>query len=204
MKRNIVVLAATGVITAAAVVGTALAVDGPAGASARSASSPAALAGTASQALPSMPGEEPGSVAPTDPTATGTPARGSAAVTRERAVELARASVGGGRVLEVEQETEHGRVVWSVRLSQDGMRYRVDVDRATGLITRTEGPRASDDGGGRRAGSDDHGGDDNGGRRGGDARDSVDDHDGADDGDDHGGHRGGDDRGGEDDHGDDH
>ncbi|MFE5209981.1 PepSY domain-containing protein [Streptomyces sp. NPDC056600] len=215
MKRNIVVLAAAGAITTVAVVGTALAVDGPAGAPARSVS--AAPAGTGSQAPPTTQGGEPGSAVPTDPAATGTPAWGSTGVTRERAVALARADVGGGRVLEVEQEAEHGRAVWSVRILRDGMRYRVDVDRATGLITRTEGPRASDDGGGRKASADDHGRDDDraddhggdddrtdddGGRHGG--RDDGDDHDVDDD---HGGDRGdrgGDGRGGDDDRDDDH
>jgi hypothetical protein len=199
MKRNIVVLAAVGAFTAAAVVGTALAADGRDGA-------PAARATSASAAPPSASGEGVSSTAPTDPATTGAPA----GVSRARAVELARASVGGGSVVKVERETEHGRAVWSVRLVMDGARYRVDVDRATGRITRTEQSRASDDRG-RSRGGDDHGDDD---RRGGDdggRHDGLDDH-GDDDrrgGDDGGRHdglddHGGDGRGGDDDGADDH
>jgi hypothetical protein len=62
---------------------------------------------------------------------------------RDRAVEIARSYLGGGQLDKVESEWEHGRQVWSVRLVKDGARVRVDVDAATGHVTRSE--QKSDD-----------------------------------------------------------
>ncbi|MFI5834955.1 PepSY domain-containing protein [Micromonospora sp. NPDC051300] len=114
------------------------------------------------------------------------------AVSRQRAAEVALARIGGGRVSEIEAETEHGRPAWSVKVVRDGWRHEVKVDRGTGAVLEVERQRAgTDDRGGRddsgrddRAGSDDRGGDDHG-------RD--DDHGTHDRGDDHGGGRHGDD-----------
>ncbi|MEV4628408.1 PepSY domain-containing protein [Micromonospora sp. NPDC049523] len=103
-------------------------------------------------AVPTDTGTPTESSTPTDP---GTPTDGSSTgpapaptadrtvpssgkVGRDRAVEIAREHVGGGKLEKVESEQEHGRQVWSVRLIQDGNRVRVDVDVATGRITRTE------------------------------------------------------------------
>nr|MDT0666509.1 PepSY domain-containing protein [Micromonospora sp. DSM 115978] len=52
----------------------------------------------------------------------------------ERAVEIALATTGGGRVTEVEREQEHGRPVWSVEFVHGGFEHDVDVDRETGAI----------------------------------------------------------------------
>ena len=43
---------------------------------------------------------------------------------------------GGGSVDEVENEFEHGRAAWKVRVVKDGIRYSVYVDKATGEIIR--------------------------------------------------------------------
>ncbi|GAB3072532.1 PepSY domain-containing protein [Micromonospora schwarzwaldensis] len=98
-------------------------------------------------------------------------------VSRQRAAEVALARIGGGRVTEIEAETEHGRPAWSVKVTRDGWRHEVKVDRVTGAVLEAERERAgTDDRGGR---DDDDRGDDRGGR---------DDHGSHDRGDDHGRH----------------
>ncbi|MEV0155721.1 PepSY domain-containing protein [Micromonospora sp. NPDC050686] len=103
----------------------------------------------------------------------------------DRAVQVALARTGGGRVVKVEAGTEHGRAVWSVRIVRDDARLRVDVDAATGRVLRAPATAVrSDDGTGRDdhggRGGDDHTGDDHSGR-------GDDDH-GDRSGDNHGGH----------------
>ncbi|MEV6850533.1 PepSY domain-containing protein [Actinoplanes sp. NPDC051411] len=68
---------------------------------------------------------------------------------------LALAATGGGRVIRVEAETEHGVAVWSVRIVVNGVRYDLDVDRGTGEVL-PHGHGADDGVAGDR-----HGGDDN-------------------------------------------
>ena len=87
----------------------------------------------------------------------------------------------------VEAEFEHGLGVWSVDVLFNGVRHDIDVDRATGTVTRhrvagtsstvrggADDPAnhdANDDHGGARAGNDDgaahDANDDHGGNRGG-------------------------------------
>ncbi|WP_405092666.1 PepSY domain-containing protein [Micromonospora sp. NBC_01392] len=75
-------------------------------------------------------------------------------VSRQRAAEVALARTGGGRVTEIEAETEHGRPAWSVKVTRDGWRHEVKVDRATGAVLEAERQRAGTD---DRSGRDDHG-----------------------------------------------
>jgi uncharacterized membrane protein YkoI len=56
------------------------------------------------------------------------------AVSATDAESLALAATGGGRVVRVEAETEHGTAVWSVRIVVNGVRYDLDVDRGTGDV----------------------------------------------------------------------
>jgi hypothetical protein len=78
--------------------------------------------------------------------------------------------VGGGQVTGVEQELEHGRTEWKVRVLHDNQSYDVRVDASTGTITRFEtnddngGDNHGDNHGGRHGGGDDRGGDNHGGR----------------------------------------
>ncbi|MEV4658785.1 PepSY domain-containing protein, partial [Micromonospora sp. NPDC049301] len=65
-------------------------------------------------------------------------------VGQQRAVEIALARTGGGQVVKVEKEQEHGRLVWSVRIAKDGTRIRVDVDAATGQVVRDERDSVAD------------------------------------------------------------
>jgi uncharacterized membrane protein YkoI len=81
------------------------------------------------------------------------------AVSATDAEGLALAATGGGRVVRVEAETEHGTAVWSVRIVVNGVRYDIDVDRSTGEVL-PHGHGADDgvtgDRHGRRNGSDDN------------------------------------------------
>ncbi|MFG1953037.1 PepSY domain-containing protein [Micromonospora sp. NPDC048830] len=124
-------------------------------------------------------------------TTTGAPVAGQ--VSRDRAGQLALAATGGGRIVRIEAESEHGRSVWRVDVVAGSKTYEVDVDRATGAIGRIRREAADDRRGG---GSDD--------RRGSASRD---DHPSADDqsGDDQSGDdQSGDDQSGDDQSGDDH
>jgi hypothetical protein len=95
--------------------------------------------------------------------------------------------LGGGSVVKVEREVEHGRTTWGVDVRRGTATARVHVDAATGAVTRVEPGR--DDRSGSRSTADRHGGDLRGG----------DDGPGHDRSDDRGGDdRGGDDRGGDD------
>jgi hypothetical protein len=80
--------------------------------------------------------------------------------------------LGGGSVVEVEREVEHGRTAWGVDVRRGTVTTRVHVDAATGAVTRVE-PGRDDRSGSRstadRRGADDGGGDDRA-RRGGDDR----------------------------------
>lgn len=57
-------------------------------------------------------------------------------LSRDRAVEIALDRTGGGNVDEVENEVEHGRAAWKVRVVKDGIRYSVYIDKADGAIIR--------------------------------------------------------------------
>ncbi|SCF33877.1 Peptidase propeptide and YPEB domain-containing protein [Micromonospora viridifaciens] len=74
---------------------------------------------------------------------------GDGAVSRMRAGEIALAKAGGGRIVEIEAETEHGRPVWSVKVTKGATRYEVKVDRDDGAVVETERERADDHGGDR-------------------------------------------------------
>ncbi|MFG3581684.1 PepSY domain-containing protein [Micromonospora chersina] len=106
------------------------------------------------------------------------------AVDRRQAGTVALARLGGGRIVEVEAETEHDRPVWSVKVARDGITWEVKVDRADGAVVEVErraaGARHADDG--RRTDDryDDHGGN----RVGDDDGDRYDDHGGDRSGDD--------------------
>jgi uncharacterized membrane protein YkoI len=93
------------------------------------------------------------------PSATGRSGFGGA-VSATDAEGLALAETGGGRVIRVEAETEHGNAVWSVRVVVNGVRYDLDVDRGTGAVL-AHGHGADDnvsgDRRGGRSGSDDKG-----------------------------------------------
>ncbi|WP_446212969.1 PepSY domain-containing protein [Micromonospora sp. IBSANI012] len=192
MRRTSLILASAGGVAVLAVTGAALGVT----AADRQADAPRAALAAASVDDTPTPDDSPS-------TAGATPG----GVDRDRAGAIALAAVGGGWVVDVEAEREHGRPVWSVEVVSGAAGWDVHVDRDTGAVLRVR-PESGDDRtarDGRRAGADDRHGDDAAGSddRGGDRRDGADDSDDGDDDRRHGGDdRGGDDHGG-DRHGDD-
>ncbi|MFI7425356.1 PepSY domain-containing protein [Micromonospora sp. NPDC049836] len=194
MRRTSLVLAAAGGAAVLAVTGAAL------GGQVADRTGPAAVATsrTAGAGPTSTTGDDgPTAAADRDPTAA-TAAPGAAGVDSRRAGAVALARTGGGRIIEVEAETEHGRAVWSVKVSRDGVTYEVKVDRRDGAVVEVERKRLDDRDGRVAPAGDDRGTDDryddHGGRRsGGDDRGTDDRND------DHGGHDRADDHGGDDD-----
>ncbi|MGD9987357.1 PepSY domain-containing protein [Pseudonocardia sp.] len=86
-----------------------------------------------------------------------------AAVDRVAAEQAAVAHVGGGRVVEMEREFEHGREVWEVDVrTATGLR-ELHVDAVTGQVTRDrlddDDDRRDDDAKHRVTTADDRGGD---------------------------------------------
>ncbi len=118
---------------------------------------------------------DPSPTSTTDPTHTGTPnpTAAAAGIGVEEAGRIALTRVGGGHVTGVEQEVEHGRLEWKIRVNHAGMSWDVRIDALTGAITRFRsddrggdgrGGRDDDDNSGHgRGGDDDRGGDDNSG-----------------------------------------
>lgn len=76
-------------------------------------------------------------------------------VTRAQARHLARGAVPHSRVIEVESEDLHHRVVWKVQLTTPHGRVVVDVDKRSGKVTILEHRRSGhDDGQNRNRGHD--------------------------------------------------
>ncbi|MCX6465260.1 MAG: PepSY domain-containing protein [Pseudonocardiales bacterium] len=110
------------------------------------------------------------STATASPTTSQAPAPAAPALAADAAAAIALRHTGGGRVTEIERETEHGRAEWKVEIVTGGVERDVRVDATTGAITRdeTDRPRDDDRGGDDRGGDDDRGhdaGDDHGGDR---------------------------------------
>ncbi|MEV0806676.1 PepSY domain-containing protein [Micromonospora sp. NPDC050200] len=200
MRRTSLILASAGGVAVLAVTGAALGVT----AADRAVRAPsAALAAAAVDDSPT----------PDDGPSTVGVAPAGEGVDRDRAGAIALAAVGGGRVVDVEAEREHGRAVWSVEVLAGAAGWDVHVDRVTGGVLRVrqeagddrtapdrrradDAPGAHDRGGDAPGAADRHRDDATGtDDRGGDRRGGTDD--GDDDrrhgGDDHGGDRHGDD-----------
>ncbi|MFF2124008.1 PepSY domain-containing protein [Streptomyces olivochromogenes] len=119
-----------------------------------------ALAGSRSH--DGLPSPNRSSVATATPTAP--PATPNMPVSSSRAAEIPVGHIGGGQVIEVEPEVEHGRTAWSVKILKSGSRHKVYVDRSNGRIMRAEQESAGDDHHDDRGGAtDDHGDDHHGG-----------------------------------------
>jgi uncharacterized membrane protein YkoI len=99
---------------------------------------------------------------------------GGSAIGAAQARTIAIRAAGGGRVTEIERETEHGRAVWDVEVYRGGVEHDIDVDRATGEVLRHKTDREDDRGRDDDRGDDDSGRDDDRGRGGDD--DHGDDH----------------------------
>ncbi|HEY0453707.1 PepSY domain-containing protein [Actinophytocola sp.] len=190
-RRTLVVAAAAGAIVVSGGAAIALAATGgplSAGAQPTSTFDPTSISATSEDRPTSTPSAAPGQLSADD------------------AGRIAQERLGGGTVINIERELEHGRTEWKVELTKDGVTYDVRVDASTGDITRidqgsgrggrtatptathlpTTAPTATRD--------DNPHPDDNGGLRGGHGSDDP-------PGDDHGGHGSddppGDDKGGD-------
>ncbi|MET8087381.1 PepSY domain-containing protein [Micromonospora sp. NPDC005237] len=86
---------------------------------------------------------------PSGTPSSGTPSAGTApagsAVDEQRAGEIALARAGGGQIVEVEAEQEHGRPVWSVEIIAGDIEHEVDVDRDNGAVVKAEQEPVDDD-----------------------------------------------------------
>ena len=102
------------------------------------------------------------------PSAAVPPARSELSISIDRARSIAVRVAGGGQVIKVEGEVEHGRAVWDVDVLVNGVEHDIDVDRATGTVLRHRIKGAGSVAG--RGGADDpanhDAGDDHGGNRG--------------------------------------
>jgi uncharacterized membrane protein YkoI len=151
MTRKSLILVAGGAI-ATALVGTAIGAGAAEVAPRRGGSPPPAVVTPTDDSSPRWDDRTAGPTAV--PTGTAT-----TAVSQQRAVEIALAHTGGGQVIKVETELEHGRRLWSVRIAKNGTGIRVDVDSATGQIVRTgQGSTNAGSASGAGGGVDDHGG----------------------------------------------
>ncbi|MGY0002966.1 PepSY domain-containing protein [Micromonospora sp. I033] len=196
MRRTSLVLAAIGGAAVLAVTGAAIGVtaaDGPGPGTA-----PAAVTADVTDPVGGGADDNPGTADDTpgaddSATAGATPTRGapktapSGAIDPQQAGRIALTRLGGGRIVEIEAETEHARPVWSVKVARGGATYEVKVDRGDGAVVEVERRAAdnsrTDDGSGGDDRYDDHGGDRD--------DDHGDDHGGDDRNDDHGGDRSG-------------
>ncbi|MET8118289.1 PepSY domain-containing protein [Micromonospora sp. NPDC005189] len=157
MKRTNLLLATVGGSAVLAVAGVALGVnaanDSRAGGTALVAATAAPTAtntpdGSATTPAPGTSGT-PSSGTPSGTPSNGTPAPDSStagsAVDEQRAGEIALAKAGGGRIVEVEAEQEHGRPVWSVEIVAGDTEHEVDVDRDNGSVVKAEQEPVDDD-----------------------------------------------------------
>ncbi|GAB3248949.1 PepSY domain-containing protein [Micromonospora halotolerans] len=182
MRRTSLVLAAVGGAAVLAVTGAAIGVTTADGSD--PATAPAAVTadvtdpvgGTADdnpKTVDDNPGRADDNPGADDSATAGTaPTRGApdpsprGAVDRQQAGRVALDLVGGGRIVEIEAETEHARPVWSVKVVRGGTTHEIKVDRADGTVVEIE--RRTADGSRTRDRDDDHGGDrsdDHGGDR---------------------------------------
>ncbi|MET8234253.1 PepSY domain-containing protein [Micromonospora sp. NPDC005298] len=150
MKRTNLLLATVGGSAVLAVAGVAIGVnaanDPRSGGTALAAATvaPTATDPPATSGSPTTPSGTPSSAVPS-----GTPTGGSApaggAVDEQRAGEIALAKAGGGQIVEVEAEQEHGRPVWSVEIVAGDTEHEVDVDRDNGSVVKAEQEPVDDD-----------------------------------------------------------
>ncbi|MET8307260.1 PepSY domain-containing protein [Micromonospora sp. NPDC005173] len=156
MKRNSLLLASVGGAAVLAVAGVALGVSAadesrPFGGTALAAATadPTATDAPDDSATSGTPAAPGASGTPSSGTPTGAPSGGSSpaggAVNEQRAGEIALARAGGGRIVEIEAEQEHGRPVWSVEIVAGDTEHEVDVDRDNGTVVKAEQEPVDDD-----------------------------------------------------------
>jgi hypothetical protein len=163
MNRKILFAAAVGATAVLGMTGVALADSGRSSSSSSSASpSPSGLRGDGSVDDNSGTGSRPSATTSARGVSSAAAARG---VSSAAAARTALAAAGGGRVVKIESEREHGRQVWDIEIIRNGVEHDIDVDKLTGKVTDHDTKSRGNDKAGKRSGSDDRAGDDKGGRR---------------------------------------
>ncbi|WP_433457895.1 PepSY domain-containing protein [Micromonospora sp. CA-248212] len=149
MKRTNLLLASAGGVAVLAVAGAALGVTAAKDSRTDTTLAAATVAPTAESTTaapatggPSSTGTPSGTPTSGAPSPSGAPSAGGApagaAVDEKRAGEIALAKAGGGQIVEIEAEQEHGRAVWSVEVVVGDTEHEVDVDRADGSVVKAE------------------------------------------------------------------
>lgn len=138
------VLATVGVVAALALTGTALGNAAADATNDRTSTAAVADLTTGPAPKPSVTPEDRQTIGAVNPGATN-----AGAVSAGQAETIAVARLGGGRVIDMEAELEHGRQVWKVEILLGNVEHRVDIDRATGEVVRvrheSSAKRSSDD-----------------------------------------------------------
>jgi uncharacterized membrane protein YkoI len=141
------VLATVGVVAALALTGTALGNAAADATNDRTSTAAVADLTTGPAPKPSVTPEDRPTIGAVNPGAAG--ATNAGAVSAGQAETIAVARLGGGRVIDMEAELEHGRQVWKVEILLGNVEHRVDIDRATGEVVRvrheSSAKRSSDD-----------------------------------------------------------
>lgn len=138
------VLATVGVVAALALTGTALGNAAADATNDRTSTAAVADLTTGPAPKPSVTPEDRPTIGAVNPGATN-----AGAVSAGQAETIAVARLGGGQVIDMEAELEHGRQVWKVEILLGNVEHRVYIDRATGEVVRvrheSSAKRSSDD-----------------------------------------------------------
>ncbi|WP_051864607.1 PepSY domain-containing protein [Streptosporangium roseum] len=57
-------------------------------------------------------------------------------ISYQKAAQIARSRVSGGRVTKIERECEHGYAIWKVEVRKDGWEYDIYVSAESGTIVK--------------------------------------------------------------------
>ncbi|OUC96697.1 PepSY domain-containing protein [Streptosporangium minutum] len=64
------------------------------------------------------------------------PATAASEIPYQKAAQIARSRVSGGRVTKIERECEHGYAIWKVEVRKDGWEYDIHVSAESGTIVK--------------------------------------------------------------------
>lgn len=57
-------------------------------------------------------------------------------ISYQKAAQIARSRVSGGRVTKIERECEHGYAIWKIEVRKDGWEYDIYVSAESGTIVK--------------------------------------------------------------------
>ncbi|MFD8559081.1 PepSY domain-containing protein [Streptosporangium canum] len=67
---------------------------------------------------------------------TATPSPATSEISYQKAAQIARSRVSGGRVTKIERECEHGYAIWKIEVRKDGWEYDIYVSAESGTIVK--------------------------------------------------------------------